>query len=35
MALGYAAHTAGHFVSPVQPRPDGRGRIADELEKIG
>ncbi|MGH0214420.1 hypothetical protein NKY66_10950 [Sinorhizobium meliloti] len=32
---GYTAHTPDHFVSAVQPRPDGRDRIADELEKIG
>ena len=24
-----------HFVSAEQPRPDGRDRITDELEKIG
>lgn len=32
---GYTAHTPEQFVSAKQPRPDGKERIATELEKIG
>ena len=32
---GYTARTSDHFVSALQPRPDGRERIAKELETIG
>lgn len=32
---GYTAHAPDHFVSAEQPRPDGKERIAAELEKIG
>jgi hypothetical protein len=35
IAAGYAKQTVSHFVSVVQPRPDGKERITAELEKIG
>jgi hypothetical protein len=35
VAAGYASWGVSHFVSTVQPRPDGKDMITAELEKIG
>lgn len=35
VAAGYVGHGASHFVSTMQPNPDGPHAISDALEAIG